>query len=403
MRARAFRAVSRTAVALCVAGALVAAAAPAHAAEKGWELDALSVPAAHDLSEGDGITVAVIDTGIRTNHPVIAGRATEGPDFLSENDKKESWYGGHGTSMASNVLDVAPKAKVLGLRAIRDREDPDYQTWEQNLANPNPQSAHALRNAIRYAADSGARVISLSLGTENAFTPYDEEEAKAIQYALAKGVVVIASAGNDGDGENLVAYPVGYPGVIGVAASTPSGGRADFSTVHSYVDVAAPGVDIWGADIGSKGRVSAQGSSQAGALTAGVAALILAKYPKLAPRQVGDLLQRTASHPQRHDPKTGYGVVDAAKALRAAGKVKPAPYVMPVNAKGAGAHFGPGDDGTPRRVGQPLDVLLLVFAGVFGLFAVGMIIGGLLLVRSGRRARRRLASPPVAGMPPPQW
>ncbi|MEU5566434.1 hypothetical protein [Micromonospora musae] len=74
-----------------------------------------------------------------------------------------------------------------------------------------------------------------------------------------------------------------------------------------------------------------------------------------------------------------------------------------MNAKGAGAHFGPGDDGTPRRVGQPLDVLLLVFAGVFGLFAVGMIIGGLLLVRSGRRARRRPASPPVAGTPPPQW
>ncbi|MET7748396.1 S8 family serine peptidase [Micromonospora sp. NPDC005367] len=403
MRAGEFRAVSRAAVALCVAGALVAPAAPAHAAGKGWELSALSVPKAHDISKGEGITVAVIDSGIRTNHPVIADRATEGPDFLGESDQKESWYGSHGTSMASNVLDVAPKAKVLGLRAIRDREDPDYQSWEQNLASPNPQTAHALRNAVRYAADHGARVISLSLGTESPFTPYDEEEAQAIQYALSKGVVVVASAGNDGDGQNLVAYPVGYPGVIGVAASTPSGGRADFSTVHSYVDVAAPGVDIWGADVRSKGRVSEQGSSPAGALIAGVAALIVAKYPKLAPRQVADLLQDTASHAGRHDPKTGYGVVNAAKALRAAGKVKAQPYVLPVNAEGAGGHFGPGDDETPRRVGQPIDVTVLVVAGVLGLVALGMILGGVLLVRAGRRARRRSPGPLAAGTPPPQW
>ncbi|SIR52600.1 S8 family peptidase [Micromonospora avicenniae] len=403
MRAGAFRAVSRAAVALCVAGALVASAARAQAAGKGWELDALSVPAAHNISKGDGVTVAVIDSGIRRDHPVLDGRASEGPDFLGENDQKESWYGSHGTSMASHVLDVAPKAKVLGLRAIRDREDPDYQTWEESMARPNPQTAHAVRNAIRYAADHGARVISISLGTEDPFTPYDEGEAQAIQYALSKGVVVVASAGNDGDAQNLVAYPVGYPGVIGVAASTPSGGRAYFSTVHSYVDVAAPGVDIWGADVKSKGRVSEQGSSPAGALTAGVAALIVAKYPKLAPRQVADILQSTASHPDRHDPKTGYGVVNAAKALRAAGKVKAQPYVLPVNAEGAGGHFGPGDDGTPRRVGQPIDVAVLVVAVVLGLVALGMILGGVLLVRGGRRARRRSPGPLAAGTPPPQW
>ncbi|MEH1163914.1 S8 family serine peptidase [Micromonospora sp. CPCC 205539] len=375
-----------TASAVAVGAVLLLAAAPAQAADKGWELSALSVPAAHKISRGAGVTVAVIDSGVRTAHPVLAGRAAEGPDFLHETDQQESWYGDHGTSMASSVLDVAPEAKVLGLRAVRDRTDPDFVSWEQALAKPRPQDARALADAIRYAADAGVRVISLSLGSESPFAAYDTREAQAVQYALSKGIVVIAAAGNDGDGDNLVSYPAAYPGVIAVAASTPSKERARFSTVHSYVDVAAPGVSIWGATIASKGRASTQGTSSAGALTAGVAALIVARYPKLSARQVAAVLERTAGHPDRHDPRTGYGVIDAAKALRAAAPVAPEPYVLPVGAQGAGGHFGPGDDGTPRRVGQPLDVILLVVAGVLGLIAVTMIVGGWRLVVGGRRA-----------------
>lgn len=87
----------------------------------------MSVPAAHTISQGEGVTVAVVDTGIRTDHPVLKGRATEGPDFLQANDKSESWYGEHGTAMASSVLDIAPKAKILGLRVVRDEDDPNYQ------------------------------------------------------------------------------------------------------------------------------------------------------------------------------------------------------------------------------------------------------------------------------------
>lgn len=74
----------------------------------------------------------------------------------------------------------------------------------------------------------------------------------------------------------------------------------------------------------------------------------------------------------------------------------PEPYVVPVSAQGADAHFGPGDDGTPRRVGQPLEVTTLVVAGVLGLIALGMLLAGSLLVVSGRRARRGRASPPTA-------
>ncbi|MEO3747114.1 S8 family serine peptidase [Plantactinospora sp. B5E13] len=377
---------------------LLFSATPALAAGQGWELDALSVPAAHRISRGDGITVAVIDTGIRTEHPLLDGRATEGPDLLNETDQKESWYGQHGTIMASNVLDVAPDAKVLGLRAIRDTEDPDFETGIPGTT---------LARAIRQAADTAeVRVISLSLGTESLIGAYDADEMLAVQYALGKGIVVVAGAGNDARHLNQVSYPVGYPGVLGVAASTPTGARAPFSSVHSYVDVAAPGVQIWGAEFNSTGRKSGQGTSQATALTSGVAALILAKYPKLAPRQVVELLERTASHPDRHDPETGYGVIDAEKALRAAAKVKPQPFVM-VGKERAGEHFGPGDDGTPRRIAQPWDRTSVVVIGVFGLIALLMLVGGLLMVGSGRRARRRaqvaggFGNPPVPGPPPP--
>ncbi|MGC4746078.1 S8 family serine peptidase [Micromonospora sp. DT201] len=387
-----YRVTARTVASVSVGAVLLASGAPAQAAGRGWELDAMSVSSAHAISRGEGVTVAVIDSGIRTNHQVLDGRATEGPDFLGETDQKEPWYGRHGTMMASNVLDVAPGAKVLGLRAIRDNEDPDYRTWEQGLHEPpSKNDAGAIANAIRHATDNGARVISLSLGSDTPFSAYDPGEMDAVQYALAKGVVVIASAGNEGNKGNQVSYPVSYPGVIGVAASIPGGGRAPFSSVHSYVDVAAPGVQIWGAKFNGTGRVSGQGTSQAGALTAGVAALIVAKYPKLAPRQVAELLQATASHPNRHDPSTGYGVINAAKALRAAEKVAPQPLTL-VGAENAGGHFGPGNDGTPRLVGQPLAVSYLVAAGVLALVALAMTLGGFLMALSGRRARRRTQS-----------
>ncbi|MCF6526471.1 S8 family serine peptidase [Streptomyces sp. JJ36] len=382
-------------------GLLLLASSPAASAAEGWELPALSVPAAHDVSKGEGVTVAVVDTGIRTDHPALRGRATEGPDFLGgKSDRDEPWYGKHGTSMASSVLDVAPEAEVLGLRTLRDEKDPQYQTWEESLKEGgDPEEAAALHQAIRHAVKAGADVVSMSLGSaDGAFSPYSESEARAVQYALSKGVVVVASAGNAGDvsrGDgNEVHYPAAYPGVVAVAAATPDGSRAVFSQVHSYNDVAAPGVQIHSADIAG-GRSPVQGTSSATALTSGVAALIVAKYPDLAPRQVEEVLQRTASTAEQgHDPRTGYGTVDAAAALQAAAKLTPEKPALPVTEKGAGVHFGPGDDGTPPRteVGRnPEDTTAAAVIGGPGLVAV---VIGVLLAVSGARARRRTSSGP---------
>ncbi|MEV2218262.1 S8 family serine peptidase [Nocardia vinacea] len=364
----------------------------ASAEQMGWELPALSVPAAQAISEGDGITVAVLDTGVRIEHPVLHGRATEGPDFLSaESDKSQPWYGGHGTAMASSVVDVAPNAKVLSLRVLRDNDDPRFQSWRQAMEDPNPSgNAHPVADATRYAADHGARVISMSLGSQSSLGAYSNDDLRAIQYALGKGVVVIASAGNDGDGDNHVAYPAGYPGVITVAATNPDRARAEFSSVHDYVDVAAPGVDINEADSTTTGRTPGSGTSPAGALTAGVSALILAKYPQLAPRQVEQLLEHTAStYSQGYNPLTGYGVINAEAALRAAASLHPESPALVVGKEGADIHFGPGDDGTPRKVRYGVDLSYFAIAAVAAAPGLLLLIVGWLLLRRGRRAQRR--------------
>jgi subtilisin family serine protease len=382
------------AIAAVVTASSLAIGSPvASAAPNGWELPVLSVPEAQAISKGDGITVAVLDTGIRTTHPVLKGHATEGPDFLSaEGDQSQPWYGSHGTAMASSVLEVAPDAKVLGLRVLRESDDPSFQTWQQSMEHPNLSgNAHPVADAVRYAADHGARVISMSLGSQVSLGAYSNDDLRAIQYALDKGVVVIASAGNDGDGDNHLAYPAGYPGVITVAATNPDGSRAEFSSVHDYVDVAAPGVDINEADSTTTGRAPGSGTSLAAALTAGAAALILAKYPKLAPRQVEQLLERTAStYSQGYNPLTGYGVINAEAALRAAASLRPESPALAVGKDGAGVHFGPGGDGTPQKVRVGVDSSYFALAAIVAVPGLLLLGGGWLLLRRGRRAQRRL-------------
>jgi len=382
-----------------MSAAAVVGGAPAAAAAPSWELRAMSVPGAWSASQGDGVTVAVVDSGIRTDHKVLAGRATEGPDLLNETDQGESWYGAHGTAMASHVLDVAPKAKVLGLRVIRDEDDPDYEEKPDAVRKPDEDSPqHPIANAIVYAADSGAAVISLSLGTaDSSFFKYSSAEATAITYAISKGAVVVAAAGNEAeeDESNQISYPANYAGVIAVGASTKAGKRADFSQVHSYVDIVAPGQDVMAADFKTDGRKRTQGTSSATALVAGVAALITSAHPDLAPWQVEQALQRTASHyDQGHDAWTGYGRVDAAAALEAAAGMKPEPPLLSAVKHQGPAHLGPGDDGTPMVVNQPVETEMVVWGGIIAIPGLAAILIGMLLFFTGRRASRSSTTPP---------
>jgi subtilisin family serine protease len=374
------------AAAAAVAGLLLNNASLAHAVEPGWELESMSVPQAWAESKGAGVTIAVVDSGIRVDHEALAGRAEEAPDLLEETDQGEPYYGLHGTAMASHVLDVAPEARVLGLRALRDEGDPDYEN------EPVPQTDEPARDHITAgildAVDAGAGVISLSLGTAQfQLLTFSAGQASAIKYAASKGVIVVAAAGNEADDTNDISYPANYPGVLAVGAADSSGEHSEFSNVHSYVDLLAPGEDVSAADAVSGGRERIDGTSSATAYAAGVAALLKSAYPDLAPRQIEQVLHRTASsYEQGHDPVSGYGLIDAAAAPEEAKTLDPLPALVPPVEHSGPSHLGPADDGTPPGVGQGLDSEYLMVSGVAAAIALVLIGPGALLYRSGRRA-----------------
>ncbi|GAA3103076.1 S8 family peptidase [Streptosporangium carneum] len=381
------------------AALLTGAATPALAeAPHGWEMRVMKVPAAQRLAQGRGVTVAVLDTGVVRGHPAFRGRVSSGPDFIGGGAKPgQPYWGEHGTAMASSVLAVAPQARVLSVRVIWDHEDPARRRAEEAAEKGDKESqeenrkrGNALAKGIRYAVDKGAKVISMSLGTDEwSWAGYEEDTAAAVDYAASKGVVLVASSGNGGstdvlatDANNRVSYPAAFPAVIGVAASAPDGGRAEFSQVHTYTTVAAPGVDIYAAR-NTGGYSAGSGTSPAAALTAGTVALMLSRNPRLTLRQVRDILVDTAVKPPAgYTTLLGHGVVDAAAAVRAASS-PPAAKAVPYKGK---KYLGGGPTGSPVTH-PPIDSTYLVVGGS-GL-GVGLLcmVGAFFLLRRPRPRR----------------
>ncbi len=218
-------------------------------------LDAMHTQEAWRTTKGAGVTVAVLDTGVEADHPDLAGNVLEGKDLVgfgaSEGDRAWARHGtamagiiaghGHGPGNSEGVMGVAPEAKILPLRVILEDGDPSRTRARKTRGN-------ALADGIRWAADHGADVINLSLGDDSASAHPEPAEDEAIQYALKKGVVVVASAGNGGEKGDHVSYPAAYPGVIAATAVDRYGTRASFSTRRWYATVSAPGVDVIIAD-----------------------------------------------------------------------------------------------------------------------------------------------------------
>jgi subtilisin family serine protease len=300
-----------------------------------WVLDAINAPAAWQVTQGQGVTVAVIDSGVEPDVSDLVGSVTTGPDFtgVSTPESNSNW-GVHGTWMASliaghghdggssGIIGVAPKSHVLSIRVITDSDDPGASRYEHE---PQTQIQNELAEAISYAVSHGAGVISMSLGYGMPSLPV----RSALQNALNHGVVIIASSGNSGDAAQAVgqghapySFPADYPGVMGVAALSQSGAPAGFSSDNLSVQVAAPGVDVpaQGRD-GQYWLVS--GTSPACALTAGVAALIRSAYPDLPPDLVREAITTSTTDrpPGGYDMEVGFGTVDAAAALTAAAQL----------------------------------------------------------------------------------
>ncbi|MEV7420948.1 type VII secretion-associated serine protease mycosin, partial [Streptomyces sp. NPDC089919] len=340
------------AVAAVVALGVAGGTAPAHAdgiRDRQWGLAALHAHQAWDTTRGAGVTVAVLDTGVDGTHPDLRGAVLPAKDLVGFGATRgDRAWARHGTAMASviagrghgpdhrlGVLGIAPEAKILPVRVILEEGDKGRERARERRGG-------ALAEGIRWAADHGADVINLSLGDDSESAHHEAAEDEAVQYALARGVVVVASAGNGGGAGDRVSYPAAYPGVIAVTAVDRDDTKAPFSTRHWYATVSAPGVDIVIADP-DRTYYEGWGTSAAAAWVSGTAALIRAAHPDLGPAQVKKLLEDTARDAPAggRDDSRGHGLVDPAAALDAAGAVRHEP-ALPVPAGPPARYFGPG-------------------------------------------------------------
>ncbi|MEU9505058.1 S8 family serine peptidase [Micromonospora sp. NPDC048170] len=273
-----------------------------------WHLRYLKVDQAHRIARGEGVTVAVPDTGVDA-HPDLRRNLLLGTDIIpggSGNGQQDR--NGHGTGMAgliaahghplnSGALGIAPNAKIL----------PIMSSPANNLGD-----ADDLALGIEFAISSGVDVISVSSGGSTS-----PRLTGAIRKALASNIVIVAGSGNI-PLDRLVAYPAREPGVIAVGGIDQAGRHAAVSVTGTEVDVVAPAVDIYSTSIDGKYR-KGTGTSDSTAIVAGAAALIRSKYPHLPASEVAHRLTATAidKGPPGRDDEYGYGVIDLVAALTA--------------------------------------------------------------------------------------
>ncbi|MCD8521662.1 MAG: S8 family serine peptidase [Saccharospirillaceae bacterium] len=325
-----------------------------------WHYPALNLPQTWDLSKGDDVIVAVIDTGVFLAHPDLSGQLIDGYDFVSNRDSARdgngidnnpddpgdndipgasSWHGSHvaGTvAAASNNgiggAGVAWNAKIMPLRALGKNGGTSYDIIQ------------AVRYAARRSNDSNtlpakkADIINLSLGG------YSSSAAEQAEYAAARsaGLIIVAAAGNEASSSPF--YPAAYPDVISVSATNYQGTLASYSNFGNTISVAAPGGELRNDDNGdgqkdgvfstvaddsSGSRLPSyrlyEGTSMASPHVAGVIALMKSAHPALSASDVDQLLQSCAiTHKAtrcNRDNQLGYGQIDAYRAVSEALKL----------------------------------------------------------------------------------
>ncbi|MGW4110614.1 S8 family serine peptidase [Actinosynnema sp. NPDC004786] len=362
--------------------------------EQQWHLAALGVHAAHATSRGDGVVVAVVDSGVDDTRPDLAGALLPGAGFgsASGTDGTED-NDGHGTAMATLIagravdggaLGVAPAAMILPVSVGADGDK---------------FTTASVAEGVTWAVDQGADVINLSLTSVATLTP---DLLRAVNYAFDNDAVVVAGTGNDG--EEHVGAPANIKGVIAVSGTVPGNGPWPESNTGPETVLAAPArkiVTAVPAAVVDTGYAEVDGTSAATALVSGVAALVRSRFPDLDAGNVVNRLVTTATDllaPGR-DHATGFGQVDAVAALTAdVPRVERNPLAPPPRPSSTAATTSVGALPSPPPV--EADRTRIVLA-VGGLVLLGLLVAVVVLLLVRRARARRAPAPVVMEIPPP--
>lgn len=231
---------------------------------KQYALPIMKVTSAWTLNTGDPtVVVAVLDNGTKISHPDLQGNLVAGYNFVNNTTDPSPTASTdlHGTWTAGCIAGVVNNGIGVAGVGFNSKVMPLCISTGEYLSSVN------VIKGIKYAADHGANIISMSFGGYG----NSQDEQDATDYAWSKGCALFASAGNDG--VNIQTYPASYPHVVSVGASDSNDQQAYFSNYGSWVSVAAPGVGIWSTDAGG-GYASVDGTSFSCPLTAGVASLV---------------------------------------------------------------------------------------------------------------------------------
>jgi len=290
-----------------------------------WAPQAVSAPAAWDITQGDpAIIIAIVDTGVDTAHPDLQAKMVSGTSFLGSG--KDQF--GHGTHVAgiaaastnngTGVAGICPRCSIMPVRVLD--------------ANGSG-SISDVAAGIVYAANNGARVINLSLGGPST----SQTLRTALDYAVAHNALPVAAMGNAYTPQAL--EPAYWYSALSVGAVDQSGTKADFSNYGAKTDVVAPGVAVLStmptypvtlSRTYKQNYDALSGTSMATPVVSGVAGLVLSRNPALTAGQVKGIIEATAGDGKSFNTTTGFGLVNAAKAVAAAAQADTTPPTVNV-------------------------------------------------------------------------
>lgn len=263
-----------------------------------------------DTNQGNGVTVAVLDSGVDLLHPDMVGQLVAGYNVVSPGTDPQD-DSGHGTKVSGiiaaatnntvGVAGLAPQAKIMPVKIF----EATGNTTDGNIVN-----------GITWAVNNGAKVINISFGA----TSYSNGVKDAIEWAFSQGVVLVASSGNVGDTSTY--FPASYPQVISVGSTSQAEARSSFSNYGSYLSLVAPGENIystaWVTNATPQSTYTLDsGTSFSTPQVAAAAALLISRFPSITPGQVKYVLEKSARDlgVAGRDDTFGWGMLDMSAAL----------------------------------------------------------------------------------------